>query len=72
MISDPLNPQQWLTKNPLRPGESLYAVISSTSDAGPARGLPQTVRGRASDSAVGQHALRRLAARHALFTEPDA
>lgn len=35
MTSDPLNPQQWLTKNPLRPGESLYAVISSTSDADP-------------------------------------
>lgn len=35
MISEFLNPQQWLTDNPLRPGERLYAVISSASDADP-------------------------------------
>ena len=35
MISEPLTPRQWLEDNPLRPGESLYAVISSTSDADP-------------------------------------
>ena len=35
MTSDALNPLQWLTENPLRPGESLYAVISSTSKADP-------------------------------------
>ena len=35
MTSEPLTPRQWLTDNPLRSGESLYAVISSTSDADP-------------------------------------
>ena len=35
MNSEPLTPRQWLADNPLRPGESLYAVISSTSDADP-------------------------------------
>lgn len=35
MTSQSLNPQQWLADNPLRPGERLYAVISSASDADP-------------------------------------
>ena len=35
MTSDAITPQQWLAKNPLRPGEHLYAVISSTSTAQP-------------------------------------
>ena len=35
MTSKAITPQQWLAKNPLRPGEHLYAVISSTSTAQP-------------------------------------
>ncbi|MFK7608278.1 MULTISPECIES: DUF4123 domain-containing protein [unclassified Pseudomonas] len=35
MTSDAITPQQWLAKTPLRPGELLYAVISSTSTAQP-------------------------------------
>lgn len=35
MTSDAITPQQWLAKIPLRPGEHLYAVISSTSTAQP-------------------------------------
>ena len=35
MTSDAITPQQWLAKTPLRPGEHLYAVISSTSTAQP-------------------------------------
>jgi len=35
VTSKPLSPKQWLVDNPLRHGENLYAVISSTSDADP-------------------------------------
>lgn len=35
MTSKAITPLQWLAKNPLRPGEHLYAVISSTSTAQP-------------------------------------
>ena len=35
MTSKAITPLQWLAKNPLRPGEHLYAVISSTSTAKP-------------------------------------
>ena len=35
MTSDAITPQQWLAKTPLRPGEHLYAVISSTRTAQP-------------------------------------